>query len=101
MASALNNLKRVDMPLSKETKPNLIILLDHYFGPYKVVPLVDSGVPWSNGNEGTLYIPPSPRIKNLTIRCSLVPYPGNLLIYLTHKLDPNRYYRSESEWTKK
>ena len=25
MASALNNLKRVDMPLNKETKPNLKI----------------------------------------------------------------------------
>ena len=26
MALALNNLKRVDMPLNKETKPNLIII---------------------------------------------------------------------------
>ena len=41
MALALNNLKRVDMPLNKETKPDIIT--------------PDHSEPGSNSNEGVLH----------------------------------------------
>ena len=57
MALALNNLKRVDMPLNKETKPKL----------------------GSNDNEAVLRIPQASSITEVSPLDSLVSYPGHSL----------------------
>ena len=67
MALALNNLKRVDMPLNKETKPN------------QTKPAPGQSGPGRDGNEEELRIPQSPNITGTLPSDYLMPYPGHLV----------------------